>query len=115
MKCFTTQLPFFPIVYISLNSKLGSRDSSVGIALGYELDDRRFESWQGLRIFRFIIESRSALGPTHPHIQRLPGTLSLGVKRLGREPDHSPPSTVEVQNVWRSTSTFQCLHIVVII
>jgi hypothetical protein len=27
----------------------------------------------------------------------LPGTLSLGVKRPGREADHSPPSSVEVK------------------
>jgi len=31
--------------------------------LGYELDDRGFVSWQGLRIFLFITASRPALGP----------------------------------------------------
>jgi hypothetical protein len=33
------------------------------IALGYELDDRGFESRQGLGIFLFTIVSRQALGP----------------------------------------------------
>jgi hypothetical protein len=35
--------------------------------------------------------------PTQPRIQWLPGALSLGVKRPGREADHSPPSSAEVK------------------
>jgi hypothetical protein len=38
-----------------------------------------------------------ALGPTQPPIQWVPGVLSLGVKRLGREADHLPPSSAEVK------------------
>jgi hypothetical protein len=38
-----------------------------------------------------------ALGPTQPPIQWVPGALSLGVKRLGREADHSPPSRADVK------------------
>jgi hypothetical protein len=34
-----------------------------------------------------------ALGPTQPPIQLVPGVLSPGVKRAGREADHSPYST----------------------
>jgi len=41
--------------------------------------------------------SRPALGPTHPPIQWVPGALSMGVKRSGRDANHSPPSTVEVK------------------
>jgi hypothetical protein len=41
--------------------------------------------------------SRTALGPTQPPIQWVAGALSLGVKRLGREADHSPPSSAEVK------------------
>jgi hypothetical protein len=63
-----------------------SRDSSVGIALGY-----------GLGIFLFITASRTAPGPTQPPSQWVPGALSLGVKRPGREADHSPPSSAEVE------------------
>jgi hypothetical protein len=40
--------------------------------------------------------SRPALGPTQPPIHWVPGALSLGVKRPGREADHSPPSRSEV-------------------
>jgi hypothetical protein len=32
-------------------------------------------------------------------------TLSLGVKRPGRETDHSPLSSAEVNNAWSYTST----------
>jgi hypothetical protein len=51
--------------------------------------------------------SRTALGPTQPPIQQASGALSLGVKRPGRETDHSPPSSTEVRNAWRYTSTPQ--------
>jgi hypothetical protein len=37
------------------------------------------------------------MGPTQPPIQWVTGTLSLGVKRPGREADHSPPSSAEVK------------------
>jgi hypothetical protein len=52
----------------------------------------------------FTTASRTALGPTQPPIQWVPGSLSLGVKRPGREADHSPPSSAEVENVWSYTS-----------
>jgi hypothetical protein len=32
------------------------------------------------------------------------GALSLGVKRPGRESDHSSPSSAEVKNTWSYTS-----------
>jgi hypothetical protein len=77
-----------------------SRNSSVGIALSYGLDDRgsrvRFRGG-GLGNFLFATASRTALGPTQSPIQWVPGALSLGVKRPGREADHSSPSTTEVK------------------
>jgi hypothetical protein len=48
-------------------------------------------------IFPFTAASRPALGPTQPPIQWVPRALSLGVKRPGREADHSPPSSAEVK------------------
>jgi hypothetical protein len=56
-----------------------------------------FNSWRGLGISLFTTASRTALGPTQPPIQRVPGALSLRVKRPGREADHSPPSNAEVK------------------
>jgi hypothetical protein len=84
-----------------------SRDSSVHIAMGYGLDDwsSRVRFPVGLGIFLFTTASRTALGPTQPPIQWVPGALSLGVKRPGREADHSPPSSAEVKNAWSYTST----------
>jgi hypothetical protein len=70
----------------------------------YGLDDRWFESGQGLGIF-LVTVSRPALGPTQPPIQWLPGALSLGVKRPGREADHSFPPSVETKNAWSYSST----------
>jgi hypothetical protein len=49
--------------------------------------------------------SRTALGPTHPPSQWVPGTLSLGIKRPGHEADHSPSSCAEVKDEWSYTST----------
>jgi hypothetical protein len=61
------------------------------IALGYGLDDRGFEFWQGVGIYLFNTASRPALGPTQPPIQWVPGVLFLGVSRPGCEADHSLP------------------------
>jgi len=43
--------------------------------------------------------------PTQHPIQWLTGDLSLGVKRSGREADHSPPFSADVKNAWSYTST----------
>jgi hypothetical protein len=76
-----------------------SRDSSVGIALGYGLDSQGSRVWcpagAGKKFFSTV--SRTALGPIQPRIQWVPGTFSLGVKRPGREADHSPSSRAEVK------------------
>jgi hypothetical protein len=46
-----------------------------------------------------------------PHIQWVPGVLLLGVKHLGREAYHSPPSSAKVKNLWSYTSTPTiCIH-----
>jgi hypothetical protein len=48
--------------------------------------------------FLFTTASRTALGPTQPPIQWVPGAISLeGVKQPRREADHSPPSSAEVK------------------
>jgi hypothetical protein len=73
---------------------------------------RGFDSRRGLRIL-FNTMSRTALEPTQPPVQWVPWeALSLGVKRLGREADHSPPSTAEVKNAWNYTSTPQYVFMV---
>jgi hypothetical protein len=71
------------------------------------MDDRRFESWYELGIFLLSTASRLALGPTQPPIQWVTWALSLGIKRPGREADHSPPTSAEIKNAWSYTSTAQ--------
>jgi hypothetical protein len=72
---------------------------------GWTIGVLGFESKRGLGIFLFTTASRTALGPTQPPIQWVPGAIALGVKRLGREDDQSPSSSAEVKNVWSCTST----------
>jgi hypothetical protein len=79
--------------------------SSVGRALGYGLDGVLwFGSRRRLGIFLFITAFQTALGPIQPLIQWIPGDLSLGVKRPGREAYHSPTSNAEA-SAWSYTST----------
>jgi hypothetical protein len=80
-----------------------SRDSAVGIETDYGMDDRGVRDPVGSRIFLML--SRPALGPTQPHIQWVPEAFSSGVKRHGREADHSPPTSAEVKKMWIYTST----------
>jgi hypothetical protein len=82
-----------------LTSLIESRDSSVGIALGYGLDDRgsgvRYPAGAG----NFSLSHRVQNGSgTHPvsYPMRTRGSFP-GVKRPGREADHSPPSSTEVK------------------
>jgi hypothetical protein len=65
--------------------------------MGWTIGVLGFDSRRGLGIFLFTTASRTALGPTQPPIQWVPAALSLGVKRPGREADHSPPSSIEVK------------------
>jgi hypothetical protein len=51
------------------------------------------------------------LRPTQPPIQWVPVALSLGVKRPGREADHSFPCTAEVKDAWSYNFTPQCAFI----
>jgi hypothetical protein len=40
-----------------------------------------------------------------PPIHWVTGELSTGIKRPGREADHSPPTSADVKNTWICTST----------
>jgi hypothetical protein len=80
-------------------------NSIVGIATSNGLDDRgvRVRVLVGSRIFSTL--SGLALGFTQPPIRWVPGALSQGVKRPGREADHSPPASTEVKKMWIYTIT----------
>jgi hypothetical protein len=73
-----------------------SRNSVVGIATSYGLDDRGV----GVRV-----PVGSRILSTKPPVQWVPGALSSGVKRPEREVDHSPPTSAKVKKMWIYIST----------
>jgi hypothetical protein len=77
------------------------------LCLGYGLNDRGSIPSRGRDSFLFATASRSSLGSTQPTVCLVPGALSVGVKRPGREADHLPPSSAEVKNALSYTSTLQ--------
>jgi hypothetical protein len=85
--------PFHSEFYLAkvIYSLCGSRDSSVV----YGLDDRAFESHQGLGIFLFHHHVRTDSG-AHPasYPMGIRGSFP-GIKRARREADHSPLSRAE--------------------
>jgi hypothetical protein len=81
-----------------------SRDSSVGIATGYGLDDQGGGAGVpvGYKIFTSPYRPDRLWGPPS---QWVLGALTPEVKRQGREPDYSPPTSAEVNKMWIYTST----------
>jgi hypothetical protein len=105
---FTGPIVVTSIVSIKINlttHHTWSRDSSVGIATGYGLDYRRvgIRVPVGSRIFSSPPSPDWLWGP--PNLLWVPGALSPGVKRLGREADNSPPASAEVKKMWIYIST----------
>jgi hypothetical protein len=84
---------------------LFTHSSSVGMATRLRAGRPGFDSRQGQEIFLYFTSSRPALGLTQPPVQWVPGALSPGVTRPGREADHSPPPSAMVKNMWIYTST----------
>jgi hypothetical protein len=80
----------------TLSTVARSLGSSIGVAIGYELDGRSSIAGRCERLVS--APNRPALEPTQPPIQRELAALSPGVKRPGREADQSPPSSAEVKN-----------------
>jgi hypothetical protein len=71
--------------------KYGSKDSSVGIATGYGLDDRMIGVRFPAGATNFSLHHRVQTGSgAHP-------ASYPGVKWPGREADHSPPSSADVR------------------
>jgi hypothetical protein len=80
--------------------------SAVGIATALRAGRLRGRSSNPGRIknFLFCTSAKPALVPTQPSIQ-VPAALSPGVKRPGREADHSSPTSAEGKKMWVYTST----------
>jgi hypothetical protein len=84
--------------YISYFVRAAIAQSVLRVATGCMIGVRGFDSRRA---------SRPTLGPTHPPIHWVPEAILPGVKRQGREADHSPLSSAEVNNTWRHTCTPQ--------
>jgi hypothetical protein len=99
-----------------------SRGSSVSIAADYGLDDRG-SILDRQRIFLLASASRSALGPTQPPVQWVPGERTSGVKRgrgvmltthphlvprlsMSRSCTSSPPPPMCLHGMQRDSFTF---------
>jgi hypothetical protein len=85
------------IFFTCLQKRKGSQDSSVCTAPGYGLDGRGSIPGSG-KIFLLFKPPRPALGPIKPPIQWVLGAVSTGVKRPGREADHSSPYRADIKN-----------------
>jgi len=56
-----------------------------------------------MEFFLFATTSRLDLQPTQSPIQRVPGAITSGTKRSGREADLSPSPIAEVMSAWSYT------------
>jgi hypothetical protein len=55
------------------------------------------QAWQGQEFHIFSKAARPILVPTQPRMQWVPGELSPGIKRPGREANHSRQSNTQGQ------------------
>jgi hypothetical protein len=88
--------------YVYIAECTGYGDLLLGASLtrcrdGLQAGWPEFDFRQGQEIFVYWA-SIPALGHTQPPIQWVPEALSPGVKRSGRETDHSPPCNMEMKN-----------------
>jgi hypothetical protein len=72
----------------------GDRDSAVGIAIGYGLEDRVV----GVRV---TVGSSIFSSPRRPdRLWGPPNIMGTRVKRPGHEADCSPPNSADVKRMW---------------
>jgi hypothetical protein len=75
--------------------------------MGWTIGVLGFDSRRGLGILLSTAASRTAAGPTQPPIQRVPGALSLGIKRPGVKLTIHQHLIPRSTNEWSYTSTPQ--------
>ncbi|PNF27774.1 hypothetical protein B7P43_G09210, partial [Cryptotermes secundus] len=86
-------------------ARMGERRNAYRLLVGkQEGKSSQFDSGK-VKNFLFSTSSTPAMGPTQPPIQWVPGGISSGLKRRGREANHSPLASAEVKKMWIYTST----------
>jgi hypothetical protein len=95
---------------VTLLENIWCRDSAVGIATGYVLDDRGVEFRVPVRsrIFSYPRRLDRLWGPLNLLTNGYRGLFPQGVERPGREADHSPPTTAEVKKIYLYTCIPPC-------
>jgi hypothetical protein len=85
-----------------------SQNILVGIATGYGLQERGSQSSSHCRVKNCLFStlSRPALGSIKPSIQWKLAVLSPGIKRQGREANHSLPASADIKKIWIYIYTF---------
>jgi hypothetical protein len=86
----------YVLSYLAYVTTRRNHNSSVGTATGYGLNGRDFIPGRD-KSFLFSVAFIPVLGPTQPSILGVPGALSPGIERQGREAHHSPPSKTKVK------------------
>jgi hypothetical protein len=74
------------------------------LVTGLQAGQPGLDSRQVREIFFLASASRPVLGPVQSSIQWVPGVLSPGIKWLGRNAGHSPPSCAEVKKDYDTVS-----------
>jgi hypothetical protein len=91
-------------LFLCIHELWGSRDSVVGIATGYGLDDWGRSSSPG-RVKNFLhVQTGSGAHPAS-YPMGTGGSFPRGVKRQKGEADHSSPTSAEVKKMWIYTFT----------
>jgi hypothetical protein len=90
----------------AISNYTSSRDSAVGIATGYGLNDRgvRVPVSLGSRIFSSPRRLDRLWGPPNLLSNGYGGSFP-GVKQPVSETDHSPPTSAEIKKMWIYTTT----------
>jgi hypothetical protein len=100
--CFQCRRVFLNYVMFPHNTSLyhpRSRGSSASIVTMPRAERPAFQSRQGQGFFLFATAVFiPALGPTQSHIQWVPGALRVGVKRPGREANHTIPYSLGIKS-----------------
>jgi hypothetical protein len=107
LKYYTILKPTTVRVMRTTNITVALLGSAVGMATGYGLDGRRVWSSNPGRVknVHFSLLSRPALKPPNLVCDRSLGLFLMGLNRLVREADQSPPNNAEGKNTWICTTT----------